>query len=260
MGTRKGRGAEGPPPKRPRGPRPSLPDEIAGLFAALRLSGCPDRGPIGRWVDEKQPLLEAALRSWGRSAADALLLADLLVEEAFVANTKGRVIQREIPWISGTIAHLWQKTCYARRREKEKAVPIAEVPSPWPTPFEILSEADESTHRKEKVLEAVRILPQPFGHVLHWRVLDGMPWQEVQVRLNAHRPRGTSPIGRRQTEKVIKAALAMLRGYIEGVPPRAGHPQKYLPKKNPWIGSQMPLLRDRTRRGAQRLTRMAPCE
>lgn len=246
MGTRKGRGAQGTPPKRPGRSRPSLPDEVGGLVAALRQSRGKDDGTVRRWVEEKQPLLEDALRAWGRTPDDAHRLAERLLVEAFLATAKEAVIEREIPWMAGTIANLWHETRRTRRKEKEKAVPLDEVPSSSPTPFEVFAEADESNHQKEKVLEAARIFPPPYGHVLFWRLILGLTWQEIQARLNSHRPPGSRPIKGRRARKISEEALTMFGDYLAGVDPRSSYPQRYLAKKNPWIGATLPPLTTQT--------------
>jgi DNA-directed RNA polymerase specialized sigma24 family protein len=244
-----------------RGSRPSLPDEVAGLLAALRSSMVSDDVQLCLWVAEKQPRLVEALRSWGRNASDARDLADLLVEEAFIACRKGVNIQREIPWLSGTVAHLWHMTCRANRRPRGSAtsqeskgamvVRLDELPSPNAPPLDVLAQAEELDHLKLVALEAARVLPPPYGNVLVWKHFHGMSWRAIQSHLNNHRSPTLASISGRQAQHLITQAVRMFRELQAGIDPRRSHAQKYLRQKNPWIVASLPDVSTLIPKGAQ---------
>jgi DNA-directed RNA polymerase specialized sigma24 family protein len=231
--------------------RPSLSEEVHGLMDAFKfvtgsdVSGS-ERTPLERWTSGKQSILENALRSWGRSAEDARALAELLVEEAFLASLSGRAIRHEIPWMSGTISHLWQGLCRARQRLKARGQRAesqwANLSDPAPTPLESAESSDQVRFEKGRISAVARELPKPYGHVLVWRLKFGLLCQDIRVRLNGLRLARLAPIGNRQVQMYTTEAVRMFRERLRGINPRESHVQRYMAKKNPWIDSPMPPL------------------
>jgi hypothetical protein len=128
-----------------------------------------------------------------------------------------------------------------KKKEKERHTP-EKLPDRGPTPLEVAAARDEMKYQRAMVLEAAHIFPLPYGHVLVWRLVEGLPCREIRDRLNAHRRVGAQPVADRQAQIFISDAIRMFKERLANVDPRIAHRQKYLPKKNRWIGSPLPPL------------------
>ena len=138
-------------------------------------------------------------------------------------------------WVNGCVANVWREMCVARQKERAR---IEEVPDPAPCPLDVA----ERNEDRGRVLHAASLLSRPLGHVVVWCLIEGLPSREIRDRLNEHRTPGSRPIGDRQVRKLIQEAVEAVKDVLAGVDPREAHPQRYLARKNPWIGSALPPL------------------
>ena len=214
-------------------------------------------GTVGAWLrrHDKDPqeagaiLLAAIRRAGGRIRLPTTARDEVIAEVAARALSDGHAaLRRARPstpldaWVRGCVRNVSLEAIRAREKEKEQRRP-EEVPDSEPTPYEVAAGRDELKYERTKVMEAARAFPQPYGHVLYWRVVLGLPWQGLRDRLNLHRPSGAPPIGDRQTQMFITKAMKMLKDWLGGTAPRMAHRQKYLSSKNPWIDSTLPPLK-----------------
>jgi RNA polymerase sigma factor (sigma-70 family) len=219
--------------------------DAEALFAALRAHGEGDEGPMERWDLEVRPGWLAVLRRRAPQCVDAEDLLQHVLLEACKTVLVGKPVKSPGGWLSTVALRRAQKLVRRREEEKEKEkenVRTVEVPDTAPTPFEVAADSDETDHEKEEVLEAARMLPQPYGHVLVWKVIEGLSWQEIRDRLNAHRPVVSRLLHDRQARIFITRAVRMLNDYLSGLDLRLVHHQKYLLQKNGWIGSTLPSI------------------
>ena len=156
--------------------------------------------------------------------------------EAFFVTSKDAVIKWEVPWMSGTIANLWQKMCTVRRKEKEKARP-EEIPDSTPSPYQVAARSDAILSFRRRILRAVHRLPAPYGHVLFWQGILGLTHSEIHELLCKARS-----VSRDRTDCIVREAHEMFRVCEEGHDPRERWPQRYDQKKNAWIATPLPLL------------------
>ncbi len=200
-------------------------------------------GSVGEWLrqgerdrGESGAIFLASLRRTGARIRPPTTDRDeVLAEIAARALAGGHTaLRRPRPstaldaWVRGSVRRVALEALRAREKEKAR---IEEIPDPAHSLGEVIEKRDELTYKRKQVMEAARAFPQPYGHVLVWGLIEGLGWQQIQARLNAHRPPGHRPIRDRRTTKNLEDALAMAQECIEAVDPRATHPTCTSPRK-----------------------------
>ena len=187
-----------------------------------------------QWIAEKQPLLEAAVRAWGRDPDDARRLSERLLVEAFIATSKGTHIEREVPWMAGTLTNLWSKLSATRHKQPRH---LDETFDPGLSPQDSLHRKDYLSAIRIRILRAARLLPPPYGYVLYLQGVRDMSYTAIRAELCNYRP-----LGRDRVAQIVSQAHLMFRALLDGINPRAKWPQKYARTKNPWIATSLPPL------------------
>jgi DNA-directed RNA polymerase specialized sigma24 family protein len=213
---------------------PSLPVGAGGLLAAARESVEGDGSALDAWSGEPRSLLMAALVRWGRQAEDAEDLVQELESVAVRTVRAGKVVDRELPWMAGVLGRLWLKEIRRRRREKEKEKE-KERPQEQEGPLDALVREEGARVDHEKVVDACRALPPPYGHVLWWNWMQGLPDRAIRERLAAF-----SPVTGRQVKRLREEALKMAGALLRGGDYWLLHPGRYLLDRNHWIGVPLP--------------------
>lgn len=226
------------------GPRMSGPsiraEDAEALFVALRAHYLGDDRAIDRWDRTSEATWHGILWRWAPPCVSAEDLMQELRVAACAVVKAGHPVRSPGAWLSRVALHLVWK--HMRRDGRERAAekgPPEEVPDREPTPFEVAAEADDSNRDRAEVLTSAGLLPPPYGHVLVWRLIEGLSWQKVRDRLVTSRPDGSRPIGRRQVMKIMADSIRMFRGALAGRDARADFPQRYLRRKNPWIDAPL---------------------
>jgi DNA-directed RNA polymerase specialized sigma24 family protein len=197
------------------------------------------REKAGRILDGLARQAVGGTRRWAGSAEDAaqeLILR--LLRDDLAALLRVRDLNTPLyAWLLGAARNLQRE----KAREKTGGW-IDDVADQAPGPHEIAADRDNTALDRAIVVEVAHSLPAPYGHVLVWRLLEGVPWKQIRIRLNAHRGEELCPISDRQAQKLVTEAVKMLQGSIRGTSPRVMCPQRYFPKKNPWISAKLPPL------------------
>ena len=188
------------------------------------------------WARSRQPQLESALMRWGIRREAAREVAEEVMVAAFLAVGQGREIRQEAPWMAGTVANVLHRSRSVRlssalAKERARVRELHPVYSSPAARAEVRDTAD-------RVLTHLSHLPPPTGYALVLRWAFSMTQREISSELSRFRP--VRP-GRVAT--ILRDGERMFLDLRSGRDPASIWPQRYLPRKNPWIGIHLPPLR-----------------
>jgi DNA-directed RNA polymerase specialized sigma24 family protein len=219
---------------------PALADEVAGLLRAMEADLAGDGLPLHGWNRDRKPMVEKALRRIGCTPGEADLVASRLVGAAHSAVKGGVVIDRELAWMAVTLSNLAMAEMRGRnrRREQDAARERERARVPMESPDARRIRVEEMRKRRRRIVAIARALPPPYGRVIFWQGVLGLTHAGIRERLMAARP-----IGVDRADRILREAHGMFRACWEGANPKDKWPLRYLPGKNPWIGTPLGGMR-----------------
>jgi RNA polymerase sigma-70 factor (ECF subfamily) len=189
----------------------------AFMTAQLPRSKDPEVEAFEQAAAELRPLVRAvvaAMLNESREHPDVEDCTHEVLRRAFEGRARLRDGEPVRPWVTGIARHVALDALRARKRERQRIVrdssdddddrerAIERVADSGATPFDRLAEAE----RSRRLQRALDTLPEGQRHALRMFHLEGLPYQEIAVKLDV--PLGTVATWVTRARKAVAAAIA----------------------------------------------------
>lgn len=189
----------------------------AFMTAQLPRSTDPDVEAFQQAAAELRPLVRAvvaAMLNESREHSDVEDCTQEVLRRAFEGRDRLRSGEPIRPWVTGIARHVALDALRARKRNKQRFVhdtaddeddrerAVERVADGGASPFDRLAEAEKS----RRLQRALDTLPEGQRHALRMFHLEGLPYQEIAVKLDV--PLGTVATWVTRARKAVAAAVA----------------------------------------------------
>lgn len=213
--------------------RPYVPDQVNGLFEALRSYANGDDGRIENWNRNGRPCLVRALHRWGLSLDLAEDITQDTILAAFEIMDRSDEIEKETAFLSGVVSIIAKHNISKYTNCARYTISDKSHPSYTTKPIDILVFKEDRRRAASTLRSSIRRLPEPYRKICLLQYVHHRSRAEVVYYLRDRDHRGLSDSGARY---LLRTAHRMLFQVLRGADPRIVWPGRFS-KKNPWFST-----------------------